>query len=158
MPKGYKMYAFNIDQFLQKLNTPKSTKADQNGNQIPTTLPSIDGFSLKRLPSVIISDLGITQQKDGTYVANKKGYAAWIELAGIMYPLRKTKYEGISLHGTASKKMIYREKRDGSLEDSFIKVLGAYIASTVVDPSGTPLIKLDIDPAQYIPQPENSED
>lgn len=148
LPKGYKLYALNIDQFAQKCNIHPDGKK---------VLPSSNGFPLNKLPLEIVKDLGAKQNEKRERVFNKPGYAAWIEKDGKIEGLRKTKYSDIKLESTPSKKMIYRRYRDGSLEESFIKVLGAYIVSTVVNNKNETLLDIDIDPKDYKPSKENSE-
>jgi len=148
LPKGYKLYALNIDQFAQKCNIHPDGKK---------VLSSNNWFPLNKLPLEIVKDLGAKQNEKRERVFNKSGYAAWIEKDGKIEGLRKTKYNDIKLESTPSKKMIYRRYRDGSLEESFIKVLGAYIVSTVVNNKNETLLDIDIDPKDYSPSKENSE-
>lgn len=168
MPQGYTLFVFNIDQFLDKENWKYPLYlVGPNGKEQPLNLkvPYPNNFDISLLGSLakeVLSDLGIqpktyTTGKEEKYEANKKGYAAFIVKDWEIYPLRKTKYEGIKIKWSPSKKLIYRETRDWNLEDSFIKVVWAYILATVVDENNKPLIEMDIEPRNYVPKKENSE-
>lgn len=165
MDNGFKLYVFNINQFFKKVSGEFSTELIwPNGIKQLNNLRSKKNFEVKDIPSEIIWDLGVkdlnyvnTWELSKGVVANKEWYAAFILESGSLVPLRKTKYAEIQIKGSTSKKMIYREKRDGNLDESFIKVLGAYILATVVDKNGTPLIEMDIDPKNYVPKKENSD-
>lgn len=164
---GYKLYAFNIDQLLNKLNGKfQETLNDPNWNPFPFNIynfPNLIVDKTKRskkdelIPDEVISDLGI-KVTNWMYTSNKSGYAWYITLDWKLVPLRKTRYANISIKGSASKKTIYREFRDWSLDESFVKVVGEYIISTVVDKDGTALVDIDIEPSNYVVQTEKSWD
>lgn len=167
LESGYKLYCFNIDQLIRKCNNmfPNSLKneqgipSEQNIRNTPNLVIKSTSKNDKVLPDEIISDLWIYQdEKTGLYKANKSGYAGYITLNDVLVPLRKTRYSQISIKWSPSKKMIYRQTRDWSLDESFIKVIGEYIISTVVDQNGKALIDIDIEPTNYHPQKEKSSD
>lgn len=157
LPDWYKIYSFNIEQFLNKASwkyPEKITWPNWQEQFLNIDQYAWRSFKINKLPAEVINDLKIKKDANWVYTSNKTGYAAWIEKDGQIVNLRKTKYADISIRWSESKKTIYREFRDWNLDDSFIKVLWAYIAATVVWPDWKSILEIDIDPSKYQPRKE----
>ena len=160
LPNKFKIFSFNIDQMLNKENGiyPEAIEwPDGEFGILNIPNPMGRSFWIKNIPSEVISDLKITQDKDWKYICWKSGYAAWIEENWKIVTIKDPKYKGISKKWSPSWKTIYRELRDWPLDDSFIKVLGSYIAATVIWPDWKTILQLDVDPSTYTWKKENLE-
>lgn len=152
LPGSYKLFALNIEQFLAKEND----EYPETINWQIANKRTNDNFTIKSLPKEVQADIGLKIVK-WKYTAKKEGYIAWLDKKNVITTLRKKEFEWISTKGTSSQKSIYREKRNGNLEDSFIKQVWLVILSVVKDKNWKQLIDADIEPHNYQPKSENSE-
>lgn len=166
MPDWYKLYALNIPQFLAKMNWDyPEYKEGPNWVKQLANIKSKSDFKwnewkdvLQKMPNEVQTDIWLSSKLDWTGLsAKKEWYIAWIEQNGTIIPLRRKQFDEITIKWSTSKKTIYRDKRDWNLEDSFIKQVWLLIASTVVDKDWKSILELDIDPKNYVPKKENSE-
>lgn len=160
LPEGYKLYALNIPQFIQKLNWEYlEIKEWQNWEKQILNILSSTNITEKQLPTEIQKDINFKKWNLWIFSVgpSKIWYIAWIEQNWTIIPLKRKQFDAITVKNSWSSKSIYRDKRDWNFEDSFIKQVWMLVASVVVDKNWKPLIEKDIEPKDYKPKKENSE-